>query len=131
MCVCARSTRMLIVYEQLIHLEAQWFLHFDKACKNQLNRTVHIKHGKAEPESKVASDLCSQLEDVHAEIYDHHGHLLVHDQLDHAAVVPWRLGGQGGADVEGGAGGGAVGRFAVDGHVVKIIFHLGIVKIVN
>ena len=90
----------------------------------QLKGAVHVKHRESKPESQVAPHLGRQLEDVHAEVDDHHGRLLVHDQLHHAAVHPRGLSDQGGADVEGGAGSGAVGGLAVDGHVVQVVFHL-------
>ena len=83
--------------------------------KCQLKGSVHVEHRESKPESQVASHLGCQLEDVHAEVDNHHGRLFVHDQLDHAAVHPRSLPDQHGADVEGGARGGAVGGLAVDG----------------
>ena len=67
--------------------------------KYQLKGAVHVKHGEAKPESEVAAHLSRQLEDVHAEVDDHHGCLLVQHQLHHAAVHPRGLADQGGAHV--------------------------------
>ena len=99
--------------------------------KYQLKGAVHVEHRKSKPESQVASNLGGELEEVHAEVDFHHSCLRVHDQLHHAAVHPRGLPDQGGADVEGGAGGGTVGRLAVDSHIVEIVFYLEIVKIIK
>ena len=92
--------------------------------KYQFKRTVHVKHRESKPESQIASHFSCQLEDAHAKVHDHHGCLLVYDQLHHAAIHSRGLSNQGGADVEGGAGGRTVGGLAVDGQVIEVVFNL-------
>ena len=75
---------MVYIFVKMLYCHC--FLQLHEMEKYQLKGAVHVKHGEAKPESEVAAHLSRQLEDVHAEVNNHHSGLFDHNQFDHAAV---------------------------------------------